>query len=46
MYICVYINYVWYVYCPYNEFKNKYLNYEIYYSNLKINISVMKRIYV
>jgi hypothetical protein len=35
-----------YVYCSYNEFKNEYLNSEIYYSNLKMNISIMKCTYI
>jgi hypothetical protein len=34
------------VYCSYNEFVNSHLNFEIYYSNLKINISVMKCTYI
>ncbi len=35
-----------YVYCSYNEPKNKYFNFEIYYSNLRINILVMIYIYM
>ncbi len=35
-----------YVYCSYNESKNQFLNIEIYYSNLKIKISVMKCIHI
>jgi hypothetical protein len=31
-----------YVYCPYNDFKNKIFNSEIYYSNMKIDILVLK----
>jgi len=31
-----------YVYCPYNDFQNKIFNSEIYYSNMKIDILVLK----
>ncbi len=31
-----------YIYCSCNEFQNKYLNFEIYYSHTKIDISVLE----
>ncbi len=45
IFVCI-LTMCMYVYCSYNEFKNSCLNYEIYYSNLKINILVMKCIYI
>ncbi len=33
-----------YVYCSYNESQNYYLNLKICYSNLKIDISILKTI--
>ncbi len=37
IFVCILIMHM-YVYCSYNEFKNSYLNFEIYYSNMKIDI--------
>jgi len=35
-----------YVYCSYNELKSECLKFKFYYSNLKINISIMRCILV
>jgi hypothetical protein len=45
IFVCILIMRM-HAYCSYNEFLNKYLNSQIYCSNLKINISVMKCMYI
>jgi hypothetical protein len=44
IFVCVLFKHM-YAYCSYNESRNWYLNSEIYYSNMKIDISVLKIIF-
>jgi hypothetical protein len=44
IYLCVLIKHM-YVYCSYNGSNNKYLNFKIYYPNIKLDISILKIIF-